>query len=53
MAQTQSQIAGHVPAEQPHVYTVTEITRDVRAILAVDGALLVQTGSTILGWTHE
>ena len=33
MAQTQSQIVGHVPAEQPHVYTVTEITRDVRAIL--------------------
>ena len=33
MAQTQSQTVGHVPAEQPHVYTVTEITRDVRAIL--------------------
>ncbi len=33
MAQTQSQTAGHVPAEQPHVYSVTEITRDVRAIL--------------------
>lgn len=33
MAQTQSKPAGHIPAEQPHVYSVTEITRDVRAIL--------------------
>lgn len=33
MAQTQSQSAGHIPEEQPHVYTVSEITRDVRAIL--------------------
>ena len=33
MAQAQSKAVGHVPAEQPHVYTVTEITRDVRAIL--------------------
>jgi len=33
MTQVQSQTAGHIPAEQPHVYTVSEITRDVRAIL--------------------
>lgn len=33
MAQTQSQTVGHIPEEQPHVYTVSEITRDVRAIL--------------------
>ncbi len=33
MTQTQSQTAGHIPEEQPHVYTVSEITRDVRAIL--------------------
>ena len=33
MTQAQSQTAGHIPAEQPHVYTVSEITRDVRAIL--------------------
>lgn len=26
---------------------------DIRALLAVDGGLLVQTGSTILSWTHE
>lgn len=33
MAQSQSKVVGHVPTEQPHVYSVTEITRDVRAIL--------------------
>ena len=33
MTQAQSQTAGHIPAEQPHVYSVSEITRDVRAIL--------------------
>ncbi len=33
MTQTQSQTAGHLPEEQPHVYSVSEITRDVRAIL--------------------
>jgi exodeoxyribonuclease VII large subunit len=33
MTQVQSQPAGHIPEEQPHVYTVSEITRDVRAIL--------------------
>jgi len=33
MTQAQSQTAGHIPEEQPHVYTVSEITRDVRAIL--------------------
>ncbi len=33
MARTQTQSAGHLPEEQPHVYTVSEITRDVRAIL--------------------
>ena len=33
MAQTQSQSVGHIPEEQPHVYSVSEITRDVRAIL--------------------
>lgn len=33
MAQAQSKAVGHVPTEQPHVYSVTEITRDVRAIL--------------------
>jgi exodeoxyribonuclease VII large subunit len=33
MTQTQSQPAGYIPEEQPHVYTVSEITRDVRAIL--------------------
>ncbi|MGB2984444.1 MAG: PQQ-binding-like beta-propeller repeat protein, partial [Phycisphaerae bacterium] len=26
---------------------------DVRAVLATDGALLIQTGSTIKGWRHE
>jgi hypothetical protein len=26
---------------------------DVRAVMAVDGALLIQTGSTIQGWKHE
>ena len=33
MTQAQSKAVGHIPAEQPHVYTVSEITRDVRAIL--------------------
>jgi len=33
MAHTQPQAAGHIPEEQPHVYSVSEITRDVRAIL--------------------
>ncbi len=33
MTQAQPQSAGHIPVEQPHVYTVSEITRDVRAIL--------------------
>ena len=33
MAQTQSQSVQHIPEEQPHVYTVSEITRDVRTIL--------------------
>jgi exodeoxyribonuclease VII large subunit len=33
MTQAQSQTAGHIPTEQPHVYSVSEITRDVRAIL--------------------
>ena len=33
MAHTQPQTAGHIPEEQPHVYTVSQITRDVRAIL--------------------
>ncbi len=33
MTQTQSQTAGLLPEEQPHVYSVSEITRDVRAIL--------------------
>jgi len=33
MTQAQSQTAGYIPEEQPHVYSVSEITRDVRAIL--------------------
>ncbi len=33
MTQTQPHTAGRIPEEQPHVYTVSEITRDVRAIL--------------------
>ena len=33
MTQAQSQTTGHVPVEKPHVYSVSEITRDVRSIL--------------------
>ena len=33
MTQVQSQTTGHVPVEKPHVYSVSEITRDVRSIL--------------------
>ncbi len=33
MTQAQPKSVGHIPEEQPHVYTVSEITRDVRAIL--------------------
>jgi exodeoxyribonuclease VII large subunit len=33
MTQAQTQSVGHIPEEQPHVYSVSEITRDVRAIL--------------------